>query len=122
MIKQALILLLSLFFASQSFAAGEPIQFASLNLKGDVYNSKRLNGKPLVVSFFFTTCPPCKAEMPELYKIMKAKGKEKQLLFVDPYNKHLKFTGKLDSKRKVKKFVKKLKIPLDSVNFDAIGA
>ncbi|MDX2471188.1 MAG: TlpA disulfide reductase family protein [SAR324 cluster bacterium] len=122
MTKKTLILLFSLFFCSQVYAAGNPIQFASLNLKGDVYNSKRSNGKPLVISFFFTTCGPCKVEMPELYKIMKAKGKEKQLFFVDPYNKHLKFSGELDNKRAVKKFVKKLHIPMELVYFDAIGA
>lgn len=47
--------------------------FTLQDTNGNFYSSSRLAGKPTVINFFATWCPPCKAEIPG---------------FVEVYNKH----------------------------------
>ena len=47
--------------------------FALPDMNGNIYSSAQLAGKPAVINFFATWCPPCKAEIPG---------------FVEVYNKH----------------------------------
>ena len=47
--------------------------FALPDTNGNLFESSRLAGKPTVINFFATWCPPCKAEIPG---------------FVEVYNKH----------------------------------
>ena len=63
--------------------------FRIRNLSGELFDSRKHLGKPLVLSFFFTRCPPCIKEMPALYEFMLQEGRLEQLLFVDPYVKSL---------------------------------
>ena len=43
--------------------------FDLATLEGKKLNSKQLNGKPTLINFWFTKCPPCIDEMPVLNKI-----------------------------------------------------
>ena len=47
--------------------------FSLQDTNGNIYSSAQLAGKPAVINFFATWCPPCKAEIPG---------------FVEVYNKH----------------------------------
>lgn len=53
--------------------------FSLPDTNGNIYSSARLAGKPAVINFFATWCPPCKAEIPgfvEVYEKHKAEGFE----------------------------------------------
>ena len=47
-------------------------EFSLKNLKGRLIHSSELIGKPTVINMWFTTCPPCIAEIPDLNKIKLA--------------------------------------------------
>jgi peroxiredoxin len=64
--------------AGPGMAAGPPGSrtappFSLPDTNGNIYSSAQLAGKPAVINFFATWCPPCKAEVPG---------------FVEVYNKH----------------------------------
>ncbi len=68
--------------------------FIAYDIDGKKIDLKSLKGKVVVLNFWFTSCPPCVAEMPELNKL------------VDKY-KDVTFIGiTFDKKEKVKKFLK----------------
>jgi peroxiredoxin len=56
-------------------AAAPPFSLKDIN--GNVYSSDRFAGKPTVINFFATYCPPCREEIPgfvEVYNRHKGKG------------------------------------------------
>ena len=95
--------------------------FRIRNLSGEQFDSRKHQGKPIVLSFFFTRCPPCVIEIPALYKFMLKEGRLDQLLFVDPYVKALKIEDDPDTERQIRKFINLLNIPPKNVYFDQIG-
>jgi len=65
--------------APGSFVARTAPQFALKDTNGNVYSSAQLAGKPAVINFFATYCPPCREEIPgfvEVYNKHKEKGFE----------------------------------------------
>ena len=63
---------------------------------GNNFSSDYLNGKPSVINFWFTDCPPCIEEIPDLNKMKKEFG--------DSFN-YLAIT--FEKKEKIQKFLKK---------------
>ena len=53
--------------------------FSLPDIDGNIYSSDRIAGKPAVINFFATWCPPCREEIPgfvEVYNRHKGKGFE----------------------------------------------
>ena len=66
------------------------------SIKGKKFKSKNLLGKVVVLNFWFTTCPPCKKELPHLNKLKeKFNGKEVEFIAIA-----------LDAEYKIDKFLK----------------
>ncbi|HEY5995893.1 MAG TPA: TlpA disulfide reductase family protein, partial [Candidatus Deferrimicrobiaceae bacterium] len=51
--------------------------FTLPDIKGDPFDSSAMTGKPAVINFFATWCPPCRGEIPgfvEIYEKYKSQG------------------------------------------------
>ena len=116
-----LIFLLSLNEVSLAQDQPQIPNFRIRNLSGELFDSRKHQGKPLVLSFFFIRCPPCRKEMPALYKFMSQEGLLEELLFVDSFVKALKIEDEPDTERKIRNFIDSINIPPERVYFDEIG-
>jgi len=96
-------------------------QFRIRNLNEDRFDSRNLKNDVIVVSFFYTKCPPCIKEMPELFNFMKEKGRLNNLLFVDPWVKAMDINGTPDDSTKLKRFANRLKISHKNIYLDVVG-
>lgn len=82
---------------SDYFKIRQPFQINDRDINGNKIKSKDLKGHILVINFWFINCPPCRAEIPELNKIVTA--------FKDSAN--ITFIGvALDSKAQLETFLK----------------
>lgn len=52
----------------------EDQSWALFNTNNKLYNFAEFNGKPIVLSFWATWCPPCRAELPELKDLKSEMG------------------------------------------------
>jgi hypothetical protein len=112
---------------SGSLQGMEPLgirPFRISNLEDKLFDSRKEIGEPIVISFFFTRCPPCWKEMPELFAYMKKENKLDRLLFVDSYvdAKGIELNENPDTKRMVEKFTEKININPANVYFDSLGS
>ena len=55
--------------------AGPPLQ--ALDLQGKLWQLAELRGRAVVLNFWATWCPPCRAEMPSLQQMAEIYGPEK---------------------------------------------
>ena len=78
--------------------------------------------KPMILSFFFTTCLPCKKEIPLLYAWAKAKGVTENLLFIDPYFKSAGIQEAGDTTAMIEQFAAKAGVPAGLFFPDLVGA
>jgi cytochrome oxidase Cu insertion factor (SCO1/SenC/PrrC family) len=112
---------------SGSLLSMEPFDirhFRIENLEGKRFDSRKALGEPFVISFFFTRCPPCWKEMPELFSYMKKEGRLHQLLFVDSYveAEGIEVHDNPDTKRMIEKYAEDFKINPANVYFDTLGS
>jgi thiol-disulfide isomerase/thioredoxin len=58
--------------------------FELKNIKGESVKLSSLQGRVVVLNFFATWCPPCKAELPGFIKVTREyEGKDVEFVFVD---------------------------------------
>jgi len=60
--------------------------FELLDLQGKRWSLKDLRGKIVVLNFWFTSCPPCIEEMPELNKLVQEYGNQNVVFLGLTYN------------------------------------
>lgn len=66
------------------FTTGKPIvDFTVIDINGVTHTKESMNGKVLVLNFWYKDATPCKAEIPELNKLVK-KYKGKKVVFLAP--------------------------------------
>src|SRR5689334_10256855 len=51
-------------------------QFALKDVNGDIVRLRDYRGKVVLINFWATWCPPCRAEMPDLVRLQRDYGKE----------------------------------------------
>lgn len=56
--------------------------FSAYDMNGSLVDTKQLKGKVLVINFWFTTCPPCKAERPYLNQIVDDYKSDPNVVFI----------------------------------------
>ena len=57
--------------------------FTVYDAEGKAYKLSDFRGKPVVLNFWASWCPPCKAEMPDFQKEFEAQGSNVQFLIVN---------------------------------------
>jgi thiol-disulfide isomerase/thioredoxin len=66
-----------------AFKTGKKLDaFSAYDMKGNLVDTKQLKGKVLVINFWFTTCPPCKAERPYLNQIADDYKSDSNVVFI----------------------------------------
>ncbi len=57
--------------------------FTVYDSEGNMVKFSDFIGKPIILNFWASWCPPCKMEMPDFNKIYKEKGSEYQFLMIN---------------------------------------
>jgi len=74
--------------------------FEVVDLNGNPFKLSDLKGKPVLLNFWATWCPPCKSELPEFERFFEEYGKQVHIVAIN-------LTLSEKSKDAVKEFVKK---------------
>jgi len=65
------------------FRTGKKLDnFSAYDMNGNLIDTRELKGKILVFNFWFTTCPPCKAERPYLNRIVDDYRSDSSVVFL----------------------------------------
>jgi len=101
-------------FAHATQKGSKASNFTLMDLDGNEVSLKQFEGKPVVLNFWATWCPPCRNEMPEFNELDKQfkKTNEAVLLMINMTD------GRRDTKENVEKFMKRnnfdMKVLLDT--------
>ena len=108
-------LLLTLPLRAQTLEIGKPAPEIDLpSLAGERVRLSEMRGRPVVVTFWGTWCPPCRTEFPELIRVFRAQTNVGlQVLAVNGRDQET-------SNKAVQKFVDRYAVPF-SVVLDARG-
>ena len=68
-------------FGSEEKVIKESISFELTDMDGIIWKSEDLKGSVIVFNFWFSACPPCKKEIPELNKLVD-EYKNKNIIFI----------------------------------------
>ncbi len=68
---------------SRSFSNGEAMyKIKTKDINGKTINTKELAGKIVVINYWFVNCPPCRAEIPELNKLVADYKNDSSVVFI----------------------------------------
>lgn len=68
---------------STFFKTGEKIaSFNERDMNGERFNLKEMQGKVVVVNFWFINCPPCRQEIPELNELVEIFKTNQEVVFI----------------------------------------
>ncbi|WP_428327478.1 TlpA family protein disulfide reductase [Mucilaginibacter sp.] len=68
---------------SKFFKTGDPFKFLTLkDMDGAIIKPEDLQGKVVVINFWFIACPRCRYEMPELNRLVNAYQNNKDVVFI----------------------------------------
>ena len=68
-------------FGSEEKITVESVSFELTDMDGTIWKSEDLKGSVIVFNFWFSACPPCKKEIPELNKLVD-EYKNKNVIFI----------------------------------------
>ncbi len=68
---------------TKSFKTGEKITaFSEKDINGTRYDLKKLQGKVVVLNFWFVNCPPCRMEIPDLNEMVESYKANHDVVFI----------------------------------------
>lgn len=68
---------------SRSFRTGQKVKLPNLfDVNGNKLNLKEVEGKILVLNFWFINCPPCRMEIPDLNELVAEFKSNKNVIFI----------------------------------------
>ena len=68
---------------SKNIGRTKAADFTVQNADGNITKLSDMLGKPIVLNFWASWCPPCKSEMPEFDKVYKELGGSVQFIMID---------------------------------------
>lgn len=77
----------------------EAPDFSVEDVEGNVVKLSDFKGKPVVLNFWASWCPPCKSEMPDFDKVWKELGEDVAFLMLNMTD------GQRETKKKADKFI-----------------
>lgn len=111
-IVTGLVLLLTIPLQAPLCAGEKAPYFWMSNLDGTRFKSKNREN-PIIISFFFIDCVPCRIEIPKLYALIRDQYPDINLLFMDPLRE--------DSESDIRNFSKAVGVPSSCFYHDPLG-